>query len=288
MHHAVVGQLATCTLTVLCTVPHGDELTDLPSPPSGSHWELGAQLYIRMAKELFLGYCPSCRCGFFVFVGLRLLIFRSFASWNCIIKLISRIAIEVVAKKKNRINKSIMSAPVEFEKNTVIVVFGASGDLAKKKTFPALFGLFREGYLDPSTKIFGYARTKLSHADLVAKIEPNLKKPHPETDNAKAQAFFKMITYISGQYDTDEGFLALNEQITAFENDQQMATPHRLFYLALPPSVFLPVAQQIKKNVYSNDAITRVIVEKPFGHDLESARKLQSDLAPLFREDELF
>ncbi|CAI4777491.1 CBM_collapsed_G0047720.mRNA.1.CDS.1 [Saccharomyces cerevisiae] len=52
--------------------------------------------------------------------------------------------------------------PVKFEKNTVISVFGASGDLAKKKTFPALFGLFREGYLDPSTKIFGYARSKLS------------------------------------------------------------------------------------------------------------------------------
>ncbi|GMM55164.1 hypothetical protein DAKH74_017800 [Maudiozyma humilis] len=181
-----------------------------------------------------------------------------------------------------------MSAPIAFEKNTVIVVFGASGDLAKKKTFPALFGLFREGYLDPSTKIFGYARSKLTHADLVANIGPFLKKPHPATDDPKADAFFNMITYVSGQYDTDDGYLELRNQITAFEDAQQMITPHRLFYLALPPSVFLPVAQQIKKNVYSDDALTRVIVEKPFGHDLQSARKLQNDLAPLFREDELF
>ena len=181
-----------------------------------------------------------------------------------------------------------MSTPVSFDKNTVVVIFGASGDLAKKKTFPALFGLFREGYLDPSTKIIGYARSKLTNQELYDKIKPYLKKPHGEKDDEKIKEFFQMINYISGQYDTDDGFLTLNNEIETFEKSKNIEIPHRLFYLALPPSVFLPVAQQLKKNVYSKNGITRIIVEKPFGHDLESARKLQANLAPLFKEEEIF
>lgn len=181
-----------------------------------------------------------------------------------------------------------MSTPVKFEKNTVVTVFGASGDLAKKKTFPALFGLFREGYLDPSTKIIGYARSKLTIEELRERIRGHLKKTNGKEDDAKEDQFFKMITYVSGAYDADEGYLSLKKTIEDFEKSKNISEPHRLFYLALPPSVFLSVAKNIKKIVYANNGITRVIVEKPFGHDLESARKLQNDLAPLFREDELF
>ncbi|KAG0654356.1 Glucose-6-phosphate 1-dehydrogenase [Monosporozyma unispora] len=177
---------------------------------------------------------------------------------------------------------------VEFEKHTVVTVFGASGDLAKKKTFPALFGLFREGYLDPTTKIIGYARSNLTCDDLKDRIRPHLKKPHGVEDDAKIEQFFKMISYISGPYDTEEGYNKLRSACETFEKEKQITQPHRLFYLALPPSVFLSVAKQIKALVYAENGITRVIVEKPFGHDLKSARQLQNDLSPLFREDEIF
>lgn len=181
-----------------------------------------------------------------------------------------------------------MSEPVKFVKDTVIVVFGASGDLAKKKTFPALFGLFREGYLDPSTKIFGYARSKLSLQELRERVEPHLKKTHGESDDPKVEQFFDMITYVAGAYDTAEGYQKVAEQIANFETERNVKEPHRLFYFALPPSVFLTVATHIKTTLYAQDGVTRLIVEKPFGHDLESARALQKDLAPLFREDEIF
>ncbi|EDO15422.1 hypothetical protein Kpol_1015p12 [Vanderwaltozyma polyspora DSM 70294] len=176
----------------------------------------------------------------------------------------------------------------KFEKDTVVTVFGASGDLAKKKTFPALFGLFREGFLDPSTKIFGFARSKLTDAQLRQHIEPYLQKPNGKDDDAKVEAFFKMVTYHSGQYDADEGYLSLRKLIEDFEKQRNITKPHRLFYFALPPSVFLSVARQIKKLVYADNGITRVIVEKPFGHDLKSARELQKNLAPLFTEDEIY
>lgn len=181
-----------------------------------------------------------------------------------------------------------MSEPVKFEKDTVIVVFGASGDLAKKKTFPALFGLFREGYLDSSTKIYGYARSDLSHEALRERIEPYLKRPNGNEDDTKVEEFFKMITYIHGAYDTADGYVKLRKSIEEFESERKVSEPHRLFYFALPPSVFLTVATHIKNNLYANDGVTRLIVEKPFGHDLESAKALQKDLAPLFREDEIF
>lgn len=181
-----------------------------------------------------------------------------------------------------------MSQPVAFEENTVITVFGASGDLSKKKTFPALFGLFREGYLHPSTKIIGYARSKLSDDDLKEKIKPHLKKPNGAEDDQKVEKFLSLVSYVAGPYDSDEGYLELKEAIELYEKENSVQEPHRLFYLALPPSVFVTVANQIKKLVYAANGITRVIVEKPFGHDLESSRELQEQLSPLFSEAELF
>lgn len=176
---------------------------------------------------------------------------------------------------------------VEFKENTAIVVFGASGDLAKKKTFPALFGLFREGYLSDTVKIYGYARSKLTTEELRERIKGFLKA---KTDEAKTkiEPFLNLIHYVAGPYDQPDGFLELNKNIEEFEKERGFTEPHRLFYLALPPSVFVSVCAQLKKNVYAKNGITRVIVEKPFGHDLDSSRDLQKDLAPLFSEEEIY
>ncbi|AMD19456.1 HBR555Wp [Eremothecium sinecaudum] len=181
---------------------------------------------------------------------------------------------------------SSSNSPVVFDKNTVVVVFGASGDLSKKKTFPALFGLFREGCLDPSTKIIGYARSELTVDDLRKKVEPNCKVN--EGDDEKLKEFLQMISYVHGPYDKDEGYKKLAAEIEQFEKERSIKNPNRLFYLALPPSVFVTVVGHIKSNVYSEQGTMRVIIEKPFGHDLASFRELQQQLAPLLREEEVF
>lgn len=176
---------------------------------------------------------------------------------------------------------------VQFIEDTVITVFGASGDLAKKKTFPALFGLYREGFLSKTTKIIGYARSKLTTDELRARIKSFLKTPTDEV-KVKVEEFLTLISYISGPYDKPDGFIDLRNHIESFESAANVTEPHRLFYLALPPSVFIPVCEQIKANVYAANGITRVIVEKPFGHDLESARELQKNLSPIFTEEEIY
>ncbi|EGW32337.1 glucose-6-phosphate 1-dehydrogenase [Spathaspora passalidarum NRRL Y-27907] len=169
-----------------------------------------------------------------------------------------------------------------FGDYTTIVVFGASGDLAKKKTFPALFGLFREGHLPKTIQIIGYARSKLEDDDFKDRISKNFKGATEETK----KEFLSLVSYISDPYDTDEGYIKLRKACESYEEKHGVKNPHRLFYLALPPSVFTVVCKQLKKEVYAGE--TRIIVEKPFGHDLESARALQRDLAPLFTEEELY
>ncbi|KAH3669412.1 hypothetical protein OGAPHI_001533 [Ogataea philodendri] len=181
-----------------------------------------------------------------------------------------------------------MSSPIEFKEDTVIVVFGASGDLAKKKTFPALFGLYREGFLSKSTKIIGYARTKLTNEELRERLKPFFKTPTEESKKL-VDEFLKLCSYISGQYDAPDGYQELNSVIEKHDESRGVSESHRLFYLALPPSVFTTVAANLKKYAHpGKKGIARIIIEKPFGHDLESAQALQKELAPLWTEEELY
>lgn len=111
------------------------------------------------------------------------------------------------------------------------------------------------------------------------------------TDEAKQQAneFLSKCSYISGNYDSDEGYIVLNNHVRQLEDNMKVTSRDRLFYLALPPAVFRNVSVHLKRNVYpGNEGSARVIIEKPFGHDLESSQKLQAELAPIWDEHEIF
>lgn len=168
-----------------------------------------------------------------------------------------------------------------------VVVFGASGDLARKKTFPALFGLYKEGQLPANVNIIGYARSDLKIEDLRNRVKLYLKLKDDETKE-KANSFLKLLSYISGPYDKPEGYYKLEEAINKYDAKHDIKDLQRLFYMALPPSIFTTVGGHVKKYCYPERASLRLIVEKPFGHDLKSARELQKNLAPLFTEEELY
>ncbi|KAG7191587.1 Glucose-6-phosphate 1-dehydrogenase [Scheffersomyces spartinae] len=174
-----------------------------------------------------------------------------------------------------------------FGDRVSLVVFGASGDLAKKKTFPALFGLFREGQLPSTVQIVGYARSNLSDEEFKDRIRPNLKLRN--ADKSKIDEFLSLCSYMHGPYDEDSGYVELLDKCVAYEKKHNVAVPERLFYLALPPSAFATVCRFLKKHLNSESGLkTRVIVEKPFGRDLQTFRELQENLSPLFTEDELY
>lgn len=172
----------------------------------------------------------------------------------------------------------------ESKECSTFVVMGASGDLAKKKIYPTLWQLFKKNLFPANTKVVGYARSGLSIAQLKDRVKPFLKLGADE--EKKCDEFFAINEYVRGAYDEKEAFDNLAAKIWKLE--QGFTSGNRLFYLALPPSVFDVVTSNIKLCCMSKTGWSRVIVEKPFGKDLESSEKLSSHLAGLFKEEEIY
>ncbi|XP_055881861.1 glucose-6-phosphate 1-dehydrogenase-like isoform X1 [Biomphalaria glabrata] len=177
-----------------------------------------------------------------------------------------------------------MRGEVEHEghgESHVFVILGASGDLAKKKIYPTLWWLFRDGLLPHKTYFIGYARTKLTVENVQKNCLPYMKVKDSETE--KLKEFFKLNEYVAGSYDKTQDFVQLNKAI------EQKGSANRIFYMALPPSVFEAVTLNIKAVCMSKgDKWTRIVVEKPFGKDLESSNQLSQHLSALFKEEELY
>ncbi|KAF5369921.1 hypothetical protein D9758_001037 [Tetrapyrgos nigripes] len=185
---------------------------------------------------------------------------------------------------------SMETSHEELKDNTIIIVLGASGDLAKKKTFPALFGLCRSGFLPRDVKIVGYARTKMDPDEFHTRETSYIKNPNNDPEISSAIESFKaMSTYIAGDYEDGAAFDKLNAHLEEIESHYQSKERNRLFYLALPPSVFIPVCKNLKEHCYiQKNGINRIIIEKPFGSDLESARELLGSVKNYWTEDETF
>ncbi|WVZ08949.1 hypothetical protein V8G54_022295 [Vigna mungo] len=177
-----------------------------------------------------------------------------------------------------------------------IVVLGASGDLAKKKTFPALFHLYRQGFLPPDeVHIFGYARTKISDDELRNRLRSYLvpEKGVSPQQLEDLEKFLKLIKYVCGAYDSEDGFRLLDKEISEHEylKNSVEGLSRRLFYLALPPSVYPSVCKMIKTCCMNKSDLggwTRVVVEKPFGRDLQSAEELSTEIGKLFEEPQIY
>jgi glucose-6-phosphate 1-dehydrogenase len=162
-----------------------------------------------------------------------------------------------------------------------IIVVGASGDLAKKKTYPALLALYRNNLLPKHAKIIGFARSEMKDGEFEEKILGKLGG-----DPASKAEFIRMCSYTSGQYDSEESFSNLDNFLKKLEQPYQEA--NRLFYFAIPPSVFAESAASIKKASLSSTGWNRIIVEKPFGRDSASSAELSKILLTHFREDQLY
>mmetsp|Transcript_9202 Transcript_9202/g.19417 ORF Transcript_9202/g.19417 Transcript_9202/m.19417 type:complete len:531 (+) Transcript_9202:199-1791(+) len=172
---------------------------------------------------------------------------------------------------------------------TVFVV-GASGDLAKKKTYPSLFDLFRHNFLTDHTIICGYARSTKSTADFRDQILPYLKGGTEE----EKLAFLSKCIYRNGNYDSAEDVGNVFGELKQLESGTGCGKFNRLFYFAIPPSVFVPIGKSLKEAVIGNShedpnvGWSRLIVEKPFGRDSESFRDLSSAMSDLYTEDYIY
>lgn len=169
-----------------------------------------------------------------------------------------------------------------------VVVVGASGDLAKKKTYPSLLHLFDDNLLPDETVIYGYARSNMTNEDLRAKLRPYLE--NSDCSKEVVDTFLSKCFYVKGGWYGDiDAFATLNQELIANEDRLSNKLEHnRLFYFAIPPNVFEETGVAIKQKCMSEKGWTRIIVEKPFGRDLQSCEELLATLSKHFSEDQLF
>jgi glucose-6-phosphate 1-dehydrogenase len=163
------------------------------------------------------------------------------------------------------------------------VVFGATGDLTKRKLIPALYHRFHDGQFNEESHIIGVSRSKLSNADFqtVARdaITQFVEKEYQ--DAAVIDRFVKIFSYVPVDVSNpdDAGDLG-----TLLRDDAGVV---RAFYLAVAPDLFEPIAEYLaKKNLYRRDA--RVVIEKPLGHDLASSMEINDGVAKIFKEDQVY
>ncbi|KAG6398706.1 hypothetical protein SASPL_140174 [Salvia splendens] len=187
-------------------------------------------------------------------------------------------------KEKNQIG----NFDVSDDKSTVsITVVGASGDLAKKKIFPALFALYYEDCLPEHFTIFGYARSKMTDAELRDMVSRTLTCRIDKRENCgeKMEQFLQRCFYHSGQYDSQENFAELDKILKEHEAGR---VSNRLFYLSIPPNIFVDAVKCASLSATASAGWTRVIVEKPFGRDSESSAALTKSLKQYLTEDQIF
>ncbi|CAJ1460852.1 unnamed protein product [Effrenium voratum] len=170
-----------------------------------------------------------------------------------------------------------------------MTVMGATGDLAKVETFPALLDLFGHGMLEDAV-IVGFARkdkTREEFHDIVSEALENshVCKEMPELRDS-IPGFLERVHYFKGSYDSDESMAELDSFLKEEEGKLREGPTLRLFYMAIPPFVFPGAAQAIRNKAMSDN--TRLIVEKPFGHDLSSATELQEKLGAMFEEEAIY
>mmetsp|Transcript_61101 Transcript_61101/g.90640 ORF Transcript_61101/g.90640 Transcript_61101/m.90640 type:complete len:576 (-) Transcript_61101:392-2119(-) len=194
--------------------------------------------------------------------------------------------------KQNPFSTMLSNFPF-LQESMCIVIIGASGDLAKKKTYPSLLKLYEDNLLPSDTIIWGYARSKKTHESLRAHLKPYLVKVCGS--ELVVDGFLSRCYYQSGSsYGDIEAYGAMMKEAEAMEssfinpNDGQKRRCNRLFYLAIPPNVFGDAGTAIKETAMSISGWNRLIIEKPFGRDLESCDLLSKQLTGLFEEHHLY
>jgi glucose-6-phosphate 1-dehydrogenase len=173
-----------------------------------------------------------------------------------------------------------------------LVVFGITGDLAQKKLIPAIYDLANRGLLPPGFVLLGFARRDWGHSEF-ADLARTAAESHARTEFREEvwKRLADSIRFVPGSFDDDDAFDRLCQQLVDLEQSHGI-TGNAAFYLSIPPPAFPAVLKQMERTgLASNEQAggwRRVVVEKPFGHDLKSARELNDLVDNVFTADDVF
>ncbi|MBJ7326305.1 MAG: glucose-6-phosphate dehydrogenase, partial [Chthoniobacterales bacterium] len=189
-------------------------------------------------------------------------------------------------KDENSAERGRAGAPCVF------VIFGASGDLTKRKLVPALFNLRRLGLLPEQFAVLGVALTPGDDDSFRAQMTADIREfsEHP-VDKDGWDAFVAHCYYIQGDFNESETFTALADKLSSVRLAARTPGTNTIFNLAVTPTLFGTVAAQLGRVGLLHEApdgYRRVIIEKPFGRDLESARQLNEQLREHLKEAQIY
>lgn len=165
------------------------------------------------------------------------------------------------------------------------VIFGITGDLAARKLLPALYQLHKDGALHPETTIVGYARSELDDAALRQRLKEALTRHVSDFDAKLWDELAPRISYVAGSgYDDVKAFKKLCKHL------ENLGEPNRVFYTSTPPNAYQPIVGALAESGLhrSEGGFVRLVIEKPFGTDLESAIQLNDYVLKRFNEDQIY
>ncbi len=174
----------------------------------------------------------------------------------------------------------------------VIVIFGASGDLTRRKLIPALFSLFRRGLMPRRFYIIGSARTVLGDESFREIQRESMNKPSWDQNPQMLQDFLAHLYYVPGEYDNPMLYQALSQRIREIQGESTPIDNH-IYYLSTPPAVYCTIITHLSESGLTDEedrecTCSRVVIEKPFGSDLASADSLNRRLLTKLHEKQIY
>lgn len=187
---------------------------------------------------------------------------------------------------------------IENERETlpepcIVVIFGASGDLTHRKIIPALFNLMKSGELPTNFTCVGIARRSKTHVEFRKEMTESIHHyANTKIELPEISAFTEALFYHCMNFQDDQGYLSLVEFLKKLDG-QRGTKGNRLFYLAVPPNYFLTIIEKLSHYalIYPHQqklCFSRVVIEKPFGRDYQSAFTLQNDLLKYLAEEQIY
>ncbi|WNB90251.1 glucose-6-phosphate dehydrogenase [Bacillus sp. NEB1478] len=172
--------------------------------------------------------------------------------------------------------------------NASIVIFGATGDLAHRKLFPALYQLYQKGHMKENFSVVGVSRKEYSHEEFQKEVYAAIQEHAPGAKTEKIKKFASHFYYLQMDVTSEKSYHDLEELLNTLDRDYN-TNGNRLYYLAMAPSFFGTIPTFLKSEGITNtEGWQRIVIEKPFGHDLSSATELNKVIQQSFNENDIY